>query len=121
MSETEPLALPRPPRYDPWQTIAETLKRHPGIWHTIKGDATTATTNINDGVLAAFRPAGDYEARRIDGRLEVRYVDDRVEPNPDPASVAPTAGTIECVVCLGTGNNGLGRVCFICRGAGVVK
>jgi hypothetical protein len=92
MSEIPPTSLPRPPRYDPWQTIADTLKRHPGIWHNIAGDASTATTNINDGVLAAFRPAGTFEAVRRHGSLQVRYVDDHVAPNPDPTIAAPEAG-----------------------------
>lgn len=78
MSEKPPMTLPRAPRYDPWQTIADTLNRHPGIWHKIAGDTTTATTNIEGGVLAAFRPAGAFEARRIAGVLEVRALEGEV-------------------------------------------
>jgi len=94
MLETTPKALPRPPRYDPWASIAETLKRHPGVWHTIRDDQTTATTNINDGVLAAFRPAGDFEARRIGGILEVRAIDDRVMPDPLTVSDRPDVSEV---------------------------
>jgi len=134
MSETPPLS--RPPRYDPWATIAATLRRHPGIWHAVEGDATTATTNINDGVLAAFRPAGEYEAKRTAGILEVRYVDKLAHPDKRQelleryaadhgvttaeAIVMLDEGAVECVVCRGTGRNELGARCVICRGAGVI-
>jgi hypothetical protein len=78
MYELTPNPLERPARFDPWQSIAATLKRHPGVWHEITGDSTTATTNVADGVLVAFRPASHYQARRL-GRervLEVRFVGD---------------------------------------------
>lgn len=150
MSETSPRAIPRPPRLDPWLTVVEVLKHSPGQWHTIHGDASTATTNINDGVLAAFRPAGDYEARRLGGVLEVRYIDDRVEPDPNPDAtkhvIAPIDEAIAaladdsrvlvkvatdkaleadtpatwCAVCHGTGESDIGRECFICLGTGEV-
>jgi hypothetical protein len=126
MSETTPTALPRLPRYDPWASITETLRRHPGVWHTIRDDATTATTNINDGVLAAFRPAGDFEARRAAGVLEVRAVDDSVVPDQltvnDRPDLSEDAPSVECIVCFGAGYvSFIGQPCLICNGAGVIR
>jgi hypothetical protein len=68
------LALPEP--VDPWAHIAEGLRQVPREWRRITGHpaTTVATTNITRGVLAAFRPAGCYEAVRRDGELFVRYL-----------------------------------------------
>ena len=57
-----------------WRVIVETLKRSRGSWYTILFDTSTAVTNISGGGLADFRPAGDFEAERVDGVLRVRYV-----------------------------------------------
>ena len=75
MLEKKPLDIPRPERADPWQGVADALKATPGEWRRIAGDLSTASTNITTGVLAAFRPAGSYEARRtVANGLEARYV-----------------------------------------------
>lgn len=68
--------LPPQPKPDPWQPIAEGLKRQPLEWRRITGNAakTVATTNITRGVLVAFRPAGTFEAVRRDGELYARYL-----------------------------------------------
>ena len=116
MSETPPLS--RPPRYDPWAPIVAILRRHPAAWFTVDGDTTTATTNINDGVLAAFRPAGAFEARRTDGALEVRYVGPTSSDDED--YLGPGVAPIVCVICNGTGLNEIGRPCYICKGTGII-
>lgn len=66
---------PHPP-VNPWHHVAEALKRNPGEWRRITGHPArnVATTNIKHGVLAAFRPAGAYEAERRDGELWLRYI-----------------------------------------------
>lgn len=73
------LALPEP--VEPWAHIAEALRQVPRQWRRITGHpaATVATTNITRGVLAAFRPAGCYEAVRRDGELFVRYLGTEAE------------------------------------------
>lgn len=84
MPETPPDALevqPSPPAPSPWQPIADGLRQHPGEWRRITGHpaATVATTNITRGVLAPFRPAGTFEARRTEGNLLIRYLGTEAE------------------------------------------
>ena len=74
MSENQTPDIARPPRFDPWSMIADTLRRHPRVWHRIDGDSTTGTTNIETGVLVAFRPAGAFKSRRVNGALEIQFV-----------------------------------------------
>lgn len=73
-SHEAPLEVPTPD--DPWQRIADALRQHPHEWRRITGHPArgVATTNISRGVLAAFRPAGTYEAMRRDGELFARYL-----------------------------------------------
>lgn len=68
--------LPPEPAPSPWLPIVSALKQAPMQWRRITGPAadTVAVTNITRGVLAAFRPAGCYEAVRRDGELFVRYL-----------------------------------------------
>ncbi len=58
---------------------------------TKRGDAATAAYQIRKGILAAFRPAGAYEAksRTRDGRYYVyaRYVGCVAEPAPQEQRV----------------------------------
>lgn len=77
MPETPPYPEPpiaRPEKVDPWAPVVEALKAIKGEWRKIDGDTTTASTNIERGVIAAFRPAGSFEAHRLDGELYVRYL-----------------------------------------------
>ncbi|MFI5803377.1 hypothetical protein [Streptomyces sp. NPDC051561] len=64
--------------------IANTLMEHPGRWariqrHDKSTQAATAAYKINHGLLAAFRPAGRFEAasRTVKGEYLVfaRFVD----------------------------------------------
>lgn len=73
--------LPPEPAPSPWAPIAEALKQDPMQWRRITGPAaeTVATTNITRGVLAPFRPAGTYEARRTEGALLIRYLGTEAE------------------------------------------
>lgn len=67
-------------RYD-HEAFARELKKNPGRWAVLseRGSATTAH-QIRNGRLAAYRPAGAFEAttRGVDrsgaGRIHVRYV-----------------------------------------------
>lgn len=81
MPETPPLVVEPIRPVDPWQPIADALMRHPLEWHPVDGHRadTVATTNITRGVLAAFRPAGCYEAMRREGRLFIRYLGNMTE------------------------------------------
>lgn len=64
----------------PWKNVAAKLRARPGEWAHIGRELSTYVTQINQGSLAAFRPAGSFEAtcrnvgpdRRAD--LWVRYV-----------------------------------------------
>lgn len=66
-----------------WERAAEALRQTPGQWRRLTGlpTETVATTNITRGVLAAFRPAGSFEAVRRDGDLFVIYLGDPAELN----------------------------------------
>jgi hypothetical protein len=47
-----------------WRVIADELKSRPNTWALIARDVSPATaTNINKGVLVAFRPPGTFESR----------------------------------------------------------
>lgn len=76
MSESHEAPLEVPTPDDPWQRIAEQLRQCRGQYRRITGEraATVATTNITRGVLAAFRPAGEFEAMRREGELYVRWL-----------------------------------------------
>lgn len=61
--------------------IAAQLRTRPGEWARIRDDGTSqAASYINKGTVAAYQPAGDYEAvsrRNTDGKtftVWARYV-----------------------------------------------
>lgn len=70
----------RRPRDVDHQTIAEELRRRPGRWAAIAAGSvqTGLVTQIRTGIVAAYRPAGSFEAvrRTVDGRATVyaRYL-----------------------------------------------
>jgi hypothetical protein len=76
MSESHEAPLEVPAPADPWQQVAAALRQSRGEWRRVTGHPAkgVATTNITRGVLAAFRPAGEYEAMRRDGELYVRWL-----------------------------------------------
>lgn len=77
MSESQPPALLKAAPLSAWFHIVRTLRQHPGVYHLIRDDRTTAITNINEGVIVDFRPAGSFHARRDrEGRLYVAAVAD---------------------------------------------
>lgn len=57
-----------------WPEIADSLRERPDVWHRVLGRWTNHASPINRGALAAFRPAGAFEARTRDYELEIRYV-----------------------------------------------
>lgn len=57
----------------PWDSIAEALRLEPGKWF-ICPQPWASSTNVTRGDIAAFRPAGAYQARRANGTLFIRYV-----------------------------------------------
>lgn len=47
-----------------WKLIADELRAHPGQWAVVAHDRGEAVaTSIKRGAIAAFRPAGSFEAR----------------------------------------------------------
>ena len=57
------------PGINKWQEIADELRRHPGEWAVVKHSATdrgpvnSSHRGIRSGMLVAFRPAGDFDAK----------------------------------------------------------
>lgn len=69
----------------PWNEIADALKANPGKWALcLRGIHSSYSSQINHGKLAAFTPAGAFEARSVaqpqttDGKkthdLYIRYL-----------------------------------------------
>ena len=57
-------------RSEKWERVAEQLRERPGEWAFIGEHLSSATANfISNGVLAAFRPAGTFEAVCRDQKL----------------------------------------------------
>ncbi len=87
-------SLPQPRRRNNtpamrFTAAAEMLRARPGQWARVqkrdkRAHAATAAYQINRGLLAAFRPAGSFEAasRTVDGEYLVyaRYVGHEQEP-----------------------------------------
>jgi hypothetical protein len=68
-----------------WEAIAQELRSRPGQWAIVaRGRSAETATRIKNGTLAAFRPAGTFEARTTgrknasDQRCDIyaRYVGD---------------------------------------------
>ena len=67
--------LTAPPRSDPRQSehdrTATMLRSHPGLWHTVGGAKPTSkhahdlASNIRNGRIRAYRPAGSYQAKAV--------------------------------------------------------
>lgn len=65
-----------------WQTVAEQLREQPGRWALVCDDtawsyAGGVATQVKNGKITAFRPAGHFEAvtRTCDGfRVYARYI-----------------------------------------------
>lgn len=74
MPQTHTPVVSKTTPVSPWQNVADTLRRHPGVFHVIRDDKTTSTTHINNGTLVPFRPAGSFTAYRDrDFRLLVAF------------------------------------------------
>jgi len=90
-------------RYD---RAAERMRNNPGVWHKWGSVPSLATTNVENGILTAFRPAGAFQARRQDGLLLIRCIE----------------GTVICPACEGTGSphriDDIGWPCATCSGNG---
>lgn len=56
-----------------WDQVAALLRKKPGEW-VVSPQQWPASTTINNGTLRAFRPAGHFEAARLEGALLIRYV-----------------------------------------------
>jgi hypothetical protein len=71
-----------------WLDEAADARAHQGQWRlvTVRDTRTSAYTvcsQINRGILYAFRPPGDYEARREGNAVWVRYLGDGQLPEGD--------------------------------------
>lgn len=68
------------PRID-WRRIAAEVRADPSQWHTIDGmPGGITTTIVKRARLAAFEPAGSFDAASRDGDLYLRYLGEPVEP-----------------------------------------
>jgi hypothetical protein len=79
-----PPLIPPSRKPDPeWTKIAERLRRMPGDWQLVGRHSASQITRIKSGKLAAFRPAGSFDAVGRDkgarGRIDVyvRFVGDQ--------------------------------------------
>jgi hypothetical protein len=69
----------RPANALPWEKVADELRNHPGTWALVADDALSAyVSQIKNGRLTAFRPAGSFDARvrngnGVRGNLYIRY------------------------------------------------
>ena len=61
---------------DRWQPIADACRLNPGKWGRVDLDITARgyASIIRQGKLKAFRPAGDFDAKTVNGRLWIRYI-----------------------------------------------
>ena len=64
-----------------WADEAAELRANHGEWHLLcvrktRDGARCTVSQINRGVLWAFRPAGDYEAYAQHGHVYARYLGD---------------------------------------------
>jgi hypothetical protein len=73
---------PPPPARTPrtsWAPRAEAMREHPRRWLRLTerkstNAATTFVNEINKGLLRAFEPAGDFEARCCGAVVYARYL-----------------------------------------------
>ena len=64
-----------------WVAEAEKMRANPGEWQRLadrqtRARAYTLLSQVNRGVLYSFRPAGDFEAKRIHSEVWARYLGD---------------------------------------------
>lgn len=62
------------PKVADWHLIAAQLRGRPGQWAAIcEAVSTNTTAQVRQGVYAAFRPAGSFDAvgRRVNGHYTV--------------------------------------------------
>jgi hypothetical protein len=71
--ELTPAAAPDAYNHGPYyQRSAAFLREHPHEWFEL--DLRAPTTYVNRGNLAAFRPAGHFEAAQRGGVFLARYI-----------------------------------------------
>jgi hypothetical protein len=59
-----------------WTRCANALRERPGVEAVLdvtSANPSTDANRINHGVLAAFRPAGHFQARVVGGEIWARY------------------------------------------------
>ena len=59
-----------------WTRCANTLRAQPGVEGVLEVESRNPSTDanrINHGVLAAFRPAGHFQARVVGGQIWAKY------------------------------------------------
>lgn len=74
---------PTSPPLDPsaaWEHAAAVLRDHPGMWHVVRTCSTRNTAkstarDIRRGAIAAFRPAGHYQASAAGCEVKACYTD----------------------------------------------
>lgn len=76
--DPEPCAAPLD-RSAAWEHVTAVLRADPGQWHTVRtcdtrSAAKTTARDIRRGGLAAFRPAGRYQASNEGRDVKARYI-----------------------------------------------
>lgn len=64
------------PADNKWTRCANALREHPGVEALLdvtSANPSTDANRINHGVLAAFRPAGHFQARVVGGQIWAKY------------------------------------------------
>lgn len=59
-----------------WHACANALRDRPGVEAVLdvtSANPSTDANRINHGVLAAFRPAGHFQARVVGGQIWAKY------------------------------------------------
>jgi hypothetical protein len=59
--ETQTKTRGRPPA-ERWLAVAAACRENPGVWHYIGRQHTAFRNQIKSGRIAAFRPAGTFDA-----------------------------------------------------------
>jgi hypothetical protein len=70
-----------------WTRCAAALRNRPGVEAKLdvpSANPSTDANRINHGVLAAFRPAGHFQARVVGGEIWARYSPPGLVSGDDP-------------------------------------
>lgn len=80
MTKLTPVPANPSPRVD-WRPVVATLRADPGQWYRVEDEIGKPSTSlIRRGMPRAFEPAGSFDARRRDGRLELVFLGEPVKP-----------------------------------------